>query len=569
MYNIKRFTATLLLLIGVAFFAVTTLRAAEKMDVANVINQADNSRGEEKTSLANKVMAYYHDLQLTDEPMTFTASTPADELNRQLYYWTGEYFYDSQDYDRAIDFASRALPLCRNTEMEADCLNLLALSHFRMSNYTQAADFAKQCYAIDEKTGDPDVMSSSLNTIAGIYIGANQPKEAEEYILKAIDLAKKADNPARMAVLQGMASEIYHALKDDDKALEYINRACEIERQLGRGDKLAVRLTQKASVLNGLKRYAEAEQLLRTVIPQLRDMGDIQSLGIACNKMGTALFYQNKNREAVGYFNEAAAIFTKIGDAANEMHARRGQYECYWDLNPDSAKIALDRFDYLKDSLYSHASAESLARFNAEFGTDWLKKENETQRSLMRWGVVAGIVLLALVVALVWWMMRRRMKMREDALYTIIAELKKREQEHLLKTSIENAHGEDEHSTDEPDTPSTPIVSNEKFLEKLAKVVVDAMHDNNLTIEQIAGEMCVTRGHLNRRVKALTGVTTQQYVLRVRLEHACRLLRHRDNELSVAQVGYECGFDDAASFSRAFRRVYGVSPTQYREAPEG
>ena len=109
------------------------------MDVANVINQADNSRGEEKASLANKVMAYYHDLQLTDEPMTFTASTPADELNRQLYYWTGEYFYDSQDYDRAIDFASRALPLCRNTEMEADCLNLLALSHFRMSNCTQVS----------------------------------------------------------------------------------------------------------------------------------------------------------------------------------------------------------------------------------------------------------------------------------------------------------------------------------------------------------------------------------------------------------------------------------------------
>ena len=58
-------------------------------------------------------------------------------------------------------------------------------------------------------------MSSSLNTLAGIYIGANQPHEAEQYILKAIELAKKANNPARMAVLQGMASEVYHAQGND------------------------------------------------------------------------------------------------------------------------------------------------------------------------------------------------------------------------------------------------------------------------------------------------------------------------------------------------------------------
>ncbi len=83
-------------------------------------------------------------------------------------------------------------------------------------------------------------MSSSLNTIAGIYIGANQPREAEKYIVKAIDMARRADNPARLAVLCGTASEVYHALLDDEQALRYADQAYEIDSRLGRGDRAAV-----------------------------------------------------------------------------------------------------------------------------------------------------------------------------------------------------------------------------------------------------------------------------------------------------------------------------------------
>ena len=73
---------------------------------------------------------------------------------------------------------------------QADCLNLLAIINIRLSDYQEAARYAKDCYALDEKTGDPDIMSSSLNTLAAIYMGANQPKEAEQYVLKGIEKAR-------------------------------------------------------------------------------------------------------------------------------------------------------------------------------------------------------------------------------------------------------------------------------------------------------------------------------------------------------------------------------------------
>lgn len=135
-------------------------------------------------------------------PTMVYADTRGDKLLEKA-----DSLYGIQQYKEALKVATEALLLTKGTESEADCLNLLAIINIRLSDYEEAAKYAKQCYDIDEKSGDPDVMSSSLNTLAAIYMGANQPKEAEQYVLKGIEMAEKADNPSRMAVLQAMASE--------------------------------------------------------------------------------------------------------------------------------------------------------------------------------------------------------------------------------------------------------------------------------------------------------------------------------------------------------------------------
>lgn len=521
------------------------LRAVDKGEVGQWLAQMGEAQNSAQRDAAGKLMAAFHEEELTDELVQFAAGTPSTEVTRQVWYWAGEYYYAQADYKPAVKWATKALPLMRGKPEEADCLNLLALTCFRLSDYEQAVDYAKQCYALDEKTGDPDMMSSSLNTIAGIYIGANQPGEAEKYVLKGIELAQKAHNQSRLAVLHGMASEVYHAQANDKKALEHIETACKIEQLLGDEQRLLVRLTQKASVLNGLKRYDDTERLLGSVIPRLRKTPDRHSLGIACNKMGKALLEQHREREAIVFYHEAAAIFMTMGDGGNEMHARRGLYESFWSINPDSARLELNRFNFLKDSLYSHASAESLARYNAEFGNDWLHKENEAQRARNRYLLVGGVV-LALVLALaVWLVMRRRMRRREASLQAIIKELR---QKKPVASDVAQAA--------DPDR---------RLLERLVEQVERAMDSQgDLSLETLASALCVTRGHLNRRVKAATGATAQQFVTRARMERAMQLLRD-DPSLTVAQVADRCGFDDATSFSRAFRRTFGAPPSHFRQ----
>ena len=479
-----------------------------------------------------------------DEPQT------ADELFQRC-----EDSYLSQDYATALKQGTQALQLCEGTDMEADCLNLLAMICFRLSDYEQAIGYAQRCYKLDAQTGDADVMSSSLNTLAGICIGANQPKEAEKYILQALELGKQVDNPARMAVLRGTASEVYHALGNDQEALKHIDAACDIEQKLGRQDKLAVRQTQKASVLVGLHRYAEAEEILRQAIPVLKETGDYHSLGIADNKMGMAILQQGRNKEAVPYYEEAAYIFVQMGDLTNEMHAQRGLYESLWKSDPDSAKVHLERFDLLKDSLYSNATAEMMARYNAEFGLDQLKRENELQqeeqashRRHMRYIIIGVVLLLLLVAGILWWMHRQFVK-REKTLQEFFAS---QDEERGTRNEEREARSEEGMLT----------ATDRQFLDKLNGFIQNHLQDGGLSIESLASEMCITRGQLNRRVKTITGATTQQYVLRLRLEQAMQLLQ--TSELTISEIGYRCGFEDATSFSRAFKRTFGQPPTQYR-----
>ena len=235
--------------------------------IENQIEKYVSTNGSKHIDLANSLMKVFYDAKIVDDIVKFDASNPRDSINQQVWYWASEYFYAHQAYPQALKYGLQALPLCNNDIDKANYLSLISLIYFRQSNYEQAANYAKQCYKLDEKSGDPDIMSSSLNTLAGIYIGANQPKEAEQYILKGIALAKQAKNSARMAVLLGMASEAYHAQGNDEEALKYIEEACKIEQELGNEYKLMVRLSQKASVLIGLHDYACAEILLSKAIP--------------------------------------------------------------------------------------------------------------------------------------------------------------------------------------------------------------------------------------------------------------------------------------------------------------
>ncbi len=514
---------------------------------------------------ANRFFHLLDQKEFTEEKIHFPAHTPADSVRQQVWYWASEWFYDKQDYNKSKDYGLKAINLYHGaSESKADCLNLLGCICVRLGDFKNAATFAKQCLNIDMASGDHDRISSSMNTLAGIYMAGHQANEAEKLIVQAIEHADLANNPPRKAVLLGTASEIYHALTQEEKALDYAQQAYDLEQQLGRALPAAYRLDQKASALMGLKRYEEAEQALRQAIPVMREQGDLHSLAIASNHLGTCLIWQKRNDEAYPCYREACDLFVRMGDPVNEMYSRRGLCLSLWESNPDSARSELNRFNFLKDSLYTSESAEALARMNAEFGNDQLALENAQERSAhIRDLLIAAAIVLMLILA-GWYAIKRQRAQHQQRISKLIHEIEQL-RDKSAAAQAELAELRENGSAAAPDEiPEKQVadMTENEFLKQVITFVNDHLERGDFGMESIADHFNMSVSTLRRRLQDAThGESPKSYIQAIQMQRACNLL---DDGLQIADVAMRCGFSEPGSFTRTFKRVLGITPSQYR-----
>ncbi len=86
------------------------------------------------------------------------------------------------------------------------------------------------------------------------------------------------------------------------------------------------------------------------------------------------------------------------------------------------------------------------------------------------------------------------------------------------------------------------------------------------TVEQLASIAGMSRYQLDRRMRCVFGLTTGQWLLKLRIDRAQRALR--DTSASVLSIALNVGYADQSAFTRQFRRVMGMSPRDYRKSQE-
>ncbi|WP_158285106.1 hybrid sensor histidine kinase/response regulator transcription factor [Arenibacter aquaticus] len=101
----------------------------------------------------------------------------------------------------------------------------------------------------------------------------------------------------------------------------------------------------------------------------------------------------------------------------------------------------------------------------------------------------------------------------------------------------------------------------EKLLLNLKQAIEDNIQDQNLTLEMLATEIGVSRAQMFRKVKALTGLTPNNFIKSIRLKFAVQLLE--EEKFQMAEIAYLSGFKEASYFSRCFKETYGCTPKEY------
>ena len=105
------------------------------------------------------------------------------------------------------------------------------------------------------------------------------------------------------------------------------------------------------------------------------------------------------------------------------------------------------------------------------------------------------------------------------------------------------------------------------LLRRIHWFVEENLFDENLSCEGVAAALGISERYL-RKVCSTSGYSLSERILNRRLEEASRRLSHQNAvRTPITSIAYDCGFKDAAHFSRAFKAKFGMTPRDYQNAP--
>jgi len=97
-----------------------------------------------------------------------------------------------------------------------------------------------------------------------------------------------------------------------------------------------------------------------------------------------------------------------------------------------------------------------------------------------------------------------------------------------------------------------------------AQIYLQSRLDERINLDQLASVACFSPYHFHRIFRGITGETLMDHIRRLRLERAAQRLKSTDHP--VTEIAFEAGYETHEAFTRAFRAMFGDSPTGFRES---
>lgn len=106
--------------------------------------------------------------------------------------------------------------------------------------------------------------------------------------------------------------------------------------------------------------------------------------------------------------------------------------------------------------------------------------------------------------------------------------------------------------------------SGDTIIQKTKDIIEEKYMNENMALSQVADEVGVSMGYLSTLFKKETGVNFTEYLMQIRMEKAKELLRTTDYR--SYEIANEVGYSNAHYFSVSFKKMTGLSPSEYRNS---
>ena len=100
-----------------------------------------------------------------------------------------------------------------------------------------------------------------------------------------------------------------------------------------------------------------------------------------------------------------------------------------------------------------------------------------------------------------------------------------------------------------------------EFIGKITQLIEENLSSEKIDITYLSDKMCMSGSTLYRKMKALTGLSTNEYIRKVKMENAERLLL--EGKYNISEIAYKVGMNSSGYFRQCFKDEFGVSPSDY------
>lgn len=100
-----------------------------------------------------------------------------------------------------------------------------------------------------------------------------------------------------------------------------------------------------------------------------------------------------------------------------------------------------------------------------------------------------------------------------------------------------------------------------EFIEKITLLIEENLSSEKIDINYLSDKMCMSGSTLYRKMKALTGLSTNEYIRKVKMKNAERLLL--EGKFNISEIAYKVGINSTGYFRQCFKEEFGLSPSDY------
>ena len=449
--------------------------------------------------------------RLIDEALSLSSTFSDDTLMMGIYNGYGLYENVVGNNAAAAEYYLKSLEYARRCDKGSLISVLSNLSHaMSAAQDTTGMRYALETYQLaKEEDNKVDMMYGALRIMEQMNL-----REKYDEALEWVKIYVENAPPSRAVSAHTMMSSAYRRLKDFDKAEMYADMAiaaADTTRNV-QPVTIANAYMSKATVLSERGKYEESNRWIDKTMEYCQNAKDMSRRKNAILYYADNYEHLGNYREALKYRNEERKILTE------NMNVSR--------INIFKAKeVALD-----------------VAQKDKEIE---MHKQQVRSRNAMLTGAIFFIVLLAMLCTYVYIMYKR--------------------QHRLMKVIVKRAETMNENLLEKQ---KSSDIKNEELFRRLQEEIENKQlfKDKHLTRESLAEVLGTNRTYITEAVKAMTGMTLPQYISRIRINEAERLLHDRTVDVSnFLQLGESLGFISLSAFQKAFKKQTGMTLSAYRK----